>query len=287
MTRLSALFGVVGSLSGCAFSDGDPYGVVSATLEAHYELRDDRDVGEVGWQKLTSELQLRLDEARLDVDVVQLIDRGTSVGALAFDPANPPPGYTLCHNGHCHSVSGDLVDYADVQAELAAGEATSSTALALEGGTQDLLSDATTVLDCGPKGGDEMAECQLDAGYISLVRATASRLEVAGAIRDGLAEPRFVGERPFEATILLLPTSDDDRTPGVLETAVDLPLDDDNPSQISLTLSIVATAALFDGLDAEALAASLDDMLSFDDDPSIRGAFAELSLGVGIERTDP
>ena len=184
-------------------------------------------------------------------------------------------------------VVGALSGCAFVQAELAGGEATSSTALALQGGTQDLLSDATTVLDCGPKGGDEMAECQLDAGYISLVRATASRLEVAGAIRDGLAEPRFVGERPFEATILLLPTSDDDRTPGVLETAVDLPLDDDNPSQISLTLSIVATAALFDGLDAEALAASLDDMVSFDDDPSIRGAFAELSLGVGIERTDP
>ena len=244
--RAAALIGALafGGTTGCTFAEGEPYGLVSASMQARYELRADRDVGDGSWQKLTSEMEVRLDEARLVVDLVELIDAGTGAVGLSFDPANPPPGYTLCHNGHCHSTGGDLVDYEDIQAELAGGEgATSTTALALRSGTQDLLSDEAIALDCGPEGGDPERQCQLGAGYVSLVRATASRLEVGGMLRDGLAEPRFAGERAFEATISLLPTADDDATSGVLETAVDLPLDDDSASRITLSLSVVASDA--------------------------------------------
>ncbi len=284
---LIAMLAVWGG-SGCTFSEGEPYGLVSASLEARYELRDDRDVGDGSWQKLTSEMEVRLDEARLVVDLVELIDAGTGAAGLSFDPANPPPGYTLCHNGHCHSTGGDLVDYEDIQAELAGGEgATSTTALALQSGTQDLLSDEIVALDCGPVGGDPARECQLGVGYVSLVRATASRLELGGLLRDGLAEPRFDGERPFEATVSLLPTADDDATSGVLETAVDLPLDDESASRITLSLTIVPSAAMFDGLVPETIAADPEPTLSLDDEPSLRARFAELALGVGIRRTDP
>lgn len=288
MTRsMLGLFTLLAA-SGCTFTDGEPYGLVSAKMTARYRERDDRDVGESGWQKLASELQIHLEEARLSVDVVQLIDPGTTAGGLVFDPANPPPGYTLCHNGHCHTDGGDLVDYEDIQAELAGGEGTSSTALALQSADQDLLAGQPQTLDCGPPGGDEAVECQLGAGYVSRVRATASRLEVRGLLRDGLATPRFDGTRPFEGTILLLPTADDDTSAGVLETAVDLPLDDDSPSRIALDLSIVVSASLFDGLDADVVAASAaSETLSVDDDPSIRAAFSELSLGVSVERSDP
>jgi len=283
--------GLLFGASGCTFSEGEPYGLVSASMQARYELRDDRDVGDDGWQKLSNELQLRLDEARLAVERVDLIDAGggataSSATGAVFDPANPPPGYTLCHNGHCHSDSGDLVPYEDIQAELAAGGGTSSTALALRSETQDLLAEVPVVLDCGAVGGGE-TDCLLGAGSVSRVRLTASRLEVRGLVRDGLVAPRFDGERPFEARILLSSTADDASMPGVLETAVELPLDDDHPSQITMSLSLVASAGLFDGLEPASIAASTDETLSFDDDPTVRAAFAELSLGVDIQRRDP
>ena len=280
---LIAMLAVWGG-SGCTFSEGEPYGLVSASLEARYELRDDRDVGDGSWQKLTSEMEVRLDESGL----VELIDAGTGAAGLSFDPANPPPGYTLCHNGHCHSTGGELGLNVLVVHEIAGGEgATSTTALALQSGTQDLLSDEIVALDCGPVGGDPARECQLGVGYVSLVRATASRLELGGLLRDGLAEPRFDGERPFEATVSLLPTADDDATSGVLETAVDLPLDDESASRITLSLTIVPSAAMFDGLVPETIAADPEPTLSLDDEPSLRARFAELALGVGIRRTDP
>ncbi|MNS53348.1 hypothetical protein D3C72_861010 [compost metagenome] len=53
------------------------------------------------------------------VHVSALLIDGTAEGAQAagsatFDPANPPPGYSLCHGGHCHRDDGALVDYADI-----------------------------------------------------------------------------------------------------------------------------------------------------------------------------
>ena len=52
-----------------------------------------------------------------------------SAGAEVFDPTNPPPGYSLCHNGHCHHDSGELVDYEDIQLELNEQSGGNTTAL--------------------------------------------------------------------------------------------------------------------------------------------------------------
>lgn len=269
--------GLLGT-TGCTFSDGEPYGLVSAaTLDARYELREDRDVGDGDWQKLANEMEIRLETARLSVEVVELIDAGGQLEALTFDPANPPAGYSLCHNGHCHSDSGDLVDYEDIQAELDGGGATATTALALSGGTDELLDDVPLSLDCG--------ECSLGRGRLSRVRLSASGLSLSGEIRDGLTEPRFDGVRAFEADVSLLATEEGDIA-GVLERSVSIPLDDDSASKLTLTLSVTAAASLFDGLDPADVPPDAGVTMSLDDDPTIRDAFAELELGVGVHRDD-
>jgi hypothetical protein len=66
--------------------------------------------------------RILVDSFTVEIDRVEL-QKLTSTGeAGAFDPAEPPPGYTLCHGGHCHAEDGRLVDYAHVEAELASGE---------------------------------------------------------------------------------------------------------------------------------------------------------------------
>ncbi len=59
----------------------------------------ERDVGD-GWQRLASDFEVKLDDVSLTLQALALLPGAEA--ALAFDPAAPPPGYSLCHNGHCH-----------------------------------------------------------------------------------------------------------------------------------------------------------------------------------------
>src|SRR5688572_4227131 len=121
--RLVLLLGI-GTLA-CTFEDGHGFSTVDrASLEARLEPGVARDLGnhtvltDVGYQ-------VHLDSATLEVDEValeELVGGGAS-GGTSFDPANPPPGYSLCHGGHCHADDGRLVEYAEIEAELAGGGA--------------------------------------------------------------------------------------------------------------------------------------------------------------------
>lgn len=88
-------------LSACAFQPGNPWG----WIEAEISTAPIRSSGEVA-----------LDSSTVHLGEIRLLTPGTAGGeAIAdFDPANPPPGYTLCHNGHCHTEDGRIVDYEDI-----------------------------------------------------------------------------------------------------------------------------------------------------------------------------
>jgi len=76
--------------------------------------------------------RIALTELEITVDSLTFV-AGESA-ALAFDPADPPAGYSLCHSGHCHSDDGRLVDYADIAAELAGGGSSGAPLVTLAGG---------------------------------------------------------------------------------------------------------------------------------------------------------
>ncbi|MCS6798809.1 MAG: hypothetical protein NZ898_09800 [Myxococcota bacterium] len=114
--------GVAVALVGCTFEPGTGFGRFdTGTLHARLELGPARAVD--ARTMLTDRgHRVRLDVVEVHVDSVAF-DAAAGRGATAFDPARPPPGYTLCHGGHCHHEDGRLVSYEEIERELAGGEA--------------------------------------------------------------------------------------------------------------------------------------------------------------------
>jgi hypothetical protein len=205
--------------AGCTFHDGDHFLTLDGTVSASFGTAD-RDAGD-GWQRTNTELEVKLEEFRVEASTLELVTTGG--GALGFDPAHPPPGYTLCHGGHCHADDGSLVPYDEVEAGLG-GDDGPTTALSVPLG---VLPHAI-------------------AGHVDLpqppgrVRVTVTRLVLRGVVRDRLAPPRFDGERPFAL----------DLAPAATVTGdVDLPA-----PEATLTVALPLGGALFDDLDFDACA---------------------------------
>src|SRR5687768_11583200 len=94
------------ALTGCAFGDGRPWGVAELSLTAAFPAGDrvETDGG----------FAIQIDRIAIEVESVHLdqLPEGEEEGG--FDPADPPSGFSLCHNGHCHDEDGNLVSYQEV-----------------------------------------------------------------------------------------------------------------------------------------------------------------------------
>ncbi|NVJ16840.1 hypothetical protein [Myxococcus sp. AM010] len=227
-------------LSGCALDSGESFAVLEPTVRADYTPVAGRDVGN-GFQRLASDFELRLDGAALGVDHIDLVASGGTRGPATFDPANPPPGYGNCHNGHCHRDDGALVDYEDIQAELdgGGGGAEATVASLHVDADLDLLADQTLSPGCEPS-------CELDRANVSRYQWDVSSVHLEGVVRDSRPTPRFNDERRFrlalaaaaEATPLL-----------VLRGTVDIPADREHRPRVKLALRLALAPTLFDSLD--------------------------------------
>jgi hypothetical protein len=131
---LAAALGL--ALSACTFEDGRGWATLRATAEADLAIDLATDAERAGGDDATLVTDqghsVRVTTLTATVQAVLLYQAGGSGGGsgAVFDPASPPPGYTLCHAGHCHATDGSLVSYEDIAAELAAPGGTSTPALA-------------------------------------------------------------------------------------------------------------------------------------------------------------
>jgi len=233
-------------LSGCALDAGEGFAVLEPTVSAAYTLRPSRDAGN-GFQQLASDYQVRLDAAALGVSHVALLSPATrgggGGGGGTFNPANPPPGYSLCHSGHCHRDDGALVDYEDIQEELNGGGGSVATTLAAlhVDAELDLLAAPTLTPECEP-------DCELPRGTVSRARWDVTALRLQGLARDRRATPRFEGERPFRLD--LAAKGGEDAEPLVeLSGALDVPSDRKHKPRVKLALVLSLSASLFDTVD--------------------------------------
>ncbi len=89
---------------GCTFDSGAPWGYVDAAI-------DIEPVGDSG--------QVAVTDQEIEPSELELRARATGGGGVEdFDPADPPPGFTLCHQGHCHHEDGGIYDYEEIEAGI-------------------------------------------------------------------------------------------------------------------------------------------------------------------------
>jgi hypothetical protein len=226
-----ALLGALGSA--CTFEDGTGFATVRAA-----ELRVSFEPGARGLDGAVltnSGYRVRLDGFSAELESFEL-DELTSNARASFDPANPPPGYTLCHGGHCHAVDGQLVAYSDVEAELAGGaSALSAVATFPIGTTADLLAGDRVELDA-IEPSRELPRANLRKSALSV-----TRVELTGSVSDGPAE---LGETPLSVSVS-----------GARPTGpVDFEITRDGPAELRFAALLGVDGTLFDDIDWAGLA---------------------------------
>ncbi len=89
-------------LAGCTYEPGSPWGYLDAELQID-PVSDSGDVEVISQSITLDEMQLRAPAE-------------AAAGAQDFDPSDPPPEFTLCHQDHCHHEDGYTVSYDDIAA---------------------------------------------------------------------------------------------------------------------------------------------------------------------------
>lgn len=246
----------VALLTGCAFDAGESFAVLEPSVEAAYTPLPRRDAGD-GYQALASDFQLRMDTGAVSLGSIDLQASSGGGGSTTFDPSSPPPGYSLCHGGHCHRDDGALVDYEDIQAELNGGGGSSTVTVANlpVDAELDLLSPVARNLSCKPA-------CELNKTTLSRGRWSVTGLRLTGSVRDGRVPARFAGVRPFRFTATMSGT---EATPvAVLTSDLDVPSDRENDPRVTLGLKLEVTPALFDAVDWSAVTPGDDGVVDLD-----------------------
>lgn len=240
----AGLLAAASLLASCTFQPGVAFGTLAdASLAASFAppaSRLDAD----GRIKTDTGYRIRLSALRL---VPRQLDFQSTSGAAAsggsFDPANPPPGYSLCHGGHCHRDDGALVDYATIEAELAGGGPTTRTVLSLPVETPfDLLSGTATasLAQCEPG-------CQLDRGTWSKAVLQFASLTASGTVEDPSTLNRLGGQtRDWSLTL----------TPAAFSQTIAVTVDRDHGERLSVAARFVLSEKLWDAIDFQTLAAS-------------------------------
>jgi len=262
--------------AGCTWGPGEGFAVVEPTVRATYALLPDRVVAG-GYQQLSSSYQVHVDVASLRLEDIELLARAGGGGGGSFDPANPPPGYSLCHGGHCHRDDGALIPYEQVAAELGGGGGASTVVtLPVQGTPWNLLEEETRQVACEP-------DCELPATTVSRGRWPVTALRLEGTVRDASVPPRFTGERRFRLD--LGPTPGNDTPVAVLEGDLDLPSDRHHAPRVALGLRLALTAALFDTVDWSKVSEGMDGVVDLGD--TTRNAPARTALLERLARFSP
>jgi hypothetical protein len=221
-----ALLGTLGSA--CTFEEGTGFATVrAAELRVSFEPGARSLDGEV----LTNDgYRVRIDSFSAELESFEL-DQLTRTGGASFDPANPPPGYSLCHGGHCHADDGRLVDYAEIEAELAGGGASLSAVVAFPiGTTADLLTGERVELDA-VEPSRELPRANLRKAALSV-----TRVELTGSVSDG---PADLDEAPLSLSV------SGARPSGPVE----LEITRDGPAELRFSALLGIDGTLFDDID--------------------------------------
>lgn len=227
-------------LAGCTFTPGSGFATIHDALMGGSFLpgarayEDGTVVTDLGYEVLLDTFTLELGEAAL-------LELQGGAGGL-FDPADPPAGYSLCHNGHCHADGGRLVSYAEIEAELSGGSASFAAIVTLAPGDVTDLSTGELrepVWDflAGEMWPADADEPELPMAELSLLQLPAPRVLLHGVVDgDDL-------DAPIELSVDL-------EMPTPFAAGIDFAIDRDlEEPDIAVSVELVIDGTLFDDID--------------------------------------
>lgn len=267
-----ASLGVALSTS-CTLQAGRPWGEADLSLQATLALPDDRRDGGGAWVT-SSDWAIELQALTISLGALRLVVQSDGDGSsTAFDPANPPAGYSLCHGGHCHSDDGRLVAYDDIAAELAGGAVAGGFTLAREVDEADGVDLAAGARDVGL--GPCVPDCSLPPGALSRVEVSMSGLRLQATVRDRRTggNARLVGDHDVGFDVDL---------DAVVAAAVEGSVGRHDPIGVRANALLAVTPRLFDGVDFAAVVGGDDASLA-----SVAGQVSSSTLAVDVERFIP
>jgi len=205
-------------------------------MEASFAPSEGR-LDDQGRLKTSQSYVVALDEVTVAFDAFTLVL--AAGGAAGFDPSNPPEGYSLCHNGHCHADSGELVEYETIALELAGGSGGGRFSVALDASHAPLTAEtaAINVLPCDP------APCQLPKGDLAGLELIVRSVAVRGTTYDTLSgdNARLPEEGwPFDISVPVM-------TP--LNAKLEGTIGRGEPVGVDLALAFEFPAEVFDDID--------------------------------------
>ena len=266
----SAALAIAGLLAGCAFEAGQPWGELDATVEVAFEPAGSR-LDDQGRIKTSNSYRVRVDRLQVRIDAVTVRMASGAAGAAAFDPADPPPGYSLCHNGHCHHDSGALVDYADIELELRGVAGGASVTMGVEPAAVSLeVGDraALPLLPC------EGRACDLPRGALGGVEVVLGAMELSVLVSD-TRDPDAFRLPEGEAELSLAAGQ------GLRITApIDGRIDEEHPVGVGIGATLVVPESLFDGVEWPAAVAATAGRIT-------TNLSEEMTIDASVQRFDP
>lgn len=216
------------SLAGCAFDDGKPWGVAQFDVSAKFA--PDASRLENGLLKTAMDYRIDIESLAVHIEAVEL-ESSSSGEAPAFDPANPPAGYSLCHGGHCHAADGSLVPYNEIAVAQSGGDFLVSQAL---GDEEVELGPSPTAMQMGECSG----QCWLEPGALTTAHVIVHSVHVTGTVtdlRDRLTAPLAID---FDAEV-----------EAVVSAPIDGRVGRGEPGGVLATVIFTMPDGLFDDVD--------------------------------------
>lgn len=221
---------------GCVLDDGQGFTVAKLTAEVQWD--SNRRIGEDGRFTTSKSYEIEFEAFDLSVRAIALTT-ASQVSSDVFDPANPPAGYSLCHNGHCHADSGELVDYDKIILALGGSSSGKEVGQIIKAPVTLDLTQATErrrlVLGACT---DIRAVCEV--GPDSVNAATMHMTEVSVKLRAFKA-----GVLPNEGTEfdLVVPL------PVPVQKPLSIALDTEGPKDITMSFTLFINASVWDHIE--------------------------------------
>lgn len=264
--------------TGCTLYAGQPWGDVEAALEVSFEPPAER-LDDYGRLKTSFDYALEIERLALVLPEARVLVATGEAGSLSFDPAAPPPGYSLCHNGHCHHESGRLVEYEEIEQELQLGGG--SFALVRMTEDEEVHLSATpwevSLAPCEP-------DCLVPRGSLERLEVVVSEVRLRARVVDLRTGERARLEEGSVGVLARLPVS------TTLHAPLQGRLDQGELPGVALAAALRVSETLFDRVDfAEVVGAAGSDVeVDLSDQRDLAELLAEnlraSALDVEVER---